>query len=252
MRTGDRHPKMFVGAGGAARSRFLRSGPPGSTSGDTGGRPPGDNRGYEASPPGDSKGYGSRRWRSPSARPHRHRRYRMSSPRETTAGTGVSPEIFVGADGPDTIAVFAIWPVRADIGGYGGSSPRETTAVSDNLWVAGQPHPFGMIGLIHLDILRRPEGQGFQPRPSRGSRFAVPRPGLLVVSARIHGMPCRYAQRNPVTRWLGSRRHVRKQHTEGRAVPSGRLHRPASRGAGLFHDLLAPRVEGPGIRRRFR
>jgi hypothetical protein len=35
--------------------------------------------------------------------------------------------LFVGADGPDTIAAFAIRPGRTDIGGYGGSSPREKT-----------------------------------------------------------------------------------------------------------------------------
>ena len=33
----------------------------------------------------------------------------------------------VGLSGPDTIAVFAIRPARADIGGYGGSLPRKTT-----------------------------------------------------------------------------------------------------------------------------
>jgi len=35
---------------------------------------------------------------------------------------------FVRAGGPDKIAIFAIRPGRADIGGYGGSSPRKTTA----------------------------------------------------------------------------------------------------------------------------
>jgi hypothetical protein len=36
-------------------------------------------------------------------------------------------EAFVRAGGPDTIAVFAIRPARADIGGYGGSPPRGKT-----------------------------------------------------------------------------------------------------------------------------
>jgi hypothetical protein len=40
-------------------------------------------------------------------------------------------ELFVGAERPDTIAVFAIRPVVADIGGYGGSSPWEITAAAD-------------------------------------------------------------------------------------------------------------------------
>jgi hypothetical protein len=37
-------------------------------------------------------------------------------------------EPIVRAEGPDKIALFAIRPARADIGGYGGSSPREVTA----------------------------------------------------------------------------------------------------------------------------
>ena len=43
-------------------------------------------------------------------------------------GDGSRPAALVRAGGPDTIAVFAIRPGRADIGGYGGSSPRATTA----------------------------------------------------------------------------------------------------------------------------
>jgi hypothetical protein len=35
----------------------------------------------------------------------------------------------VGVGGPDAVAVFAIRPARADIGGYGGSSPRMTTEI---------------------------------------------------------------------------------------------------------------------------
>src|ERR1700688_4061655 len=42
------------------------------------------------------------------------------------------PTDTVVAHGPDKIAVFAIRPVRHDIGGYGGSSPRERTAVGSN------------------------------------------------------------------------------------------------------------------------
>jgi hypothetical protein len=43
---------------------------------------------------------------------------------------GASPrELFVRGDGADKIAVFAISLVRTDIGGYGGSLPRETTDI---------------------------------------------------------------------------------------------------------------------------
>jgi GntR family transcriptional regulator/MocR family aminotransferase len=38
------------------------------------------------------------------------------------------PQLFVGVGGPDKIAPFAIRPAHTDIGGYGGSPPRETTA----------------------------------------------------------------------------------------------------------------------------
>jgi hypothetical protein len=40
---------------------------------------------------------------------------------------GASALTVVRVDGPDNIAVFAIRPGRPDVGGYGGSSPRETS-----------------------------------------------------------------------------------------------------------------------------
>jgi arginyl-tRNA synthetase len=43
------------------------------------------------------------------------------------------PELFVPAAGADTMAVSAIGPGRGDIGGYGGSLPRETAALLDAL-----------------------------------------------------------------------------------------------------------------------
>jgi len=46
---------------------------------------------------------------------------------------------FVRVNRPDKIAVFAIRPVHPDIGGYGGSPPRETTDVR----VGDLPRPTG-------------------------------------------------------------------------------------------------------------
>ncbi|MGH3209118.1 MAG: hypothetical protein ACRDNO_15295, partial [Trebonia sp.] len=42
-----------------------------------------------------------------------------------TIGVGEAPELSVSAAGADTMAICAIGPGRRDIGGYGGSSPRE-------------------------------------------------------------------------------------------------------------------------------
>ena len=44
-----------------------------------------------------------------------------------------APEAPVPADGPDTMAGFAIGPARGDIGGYGGSSPRGITALEPGI-----------------------------------------------------------------------------------------------------------------------
>jgi hypothetical protein len=52
-----------------------------------------------------------------------HAGYRIG----TVEGTA---ELTVRAVGPDRVAPFAIGPGRADIGGYGGPSPRETGEAS--------------------------------------------------------------------------------------------------------------------------
>jgi len=62
-------------------------------------------------------------------------RWAASSQSKVTSDVGASPgemhsspEVSVPVGGSDTMAVFAIGPARRDIGGYGGSSPREISA----------------------------------------------------------------------------------------------------------------------------
>jgi hypothetical protein len=51
-------------------------------------------------------------------------------------GANGSPQMTsVALGGPDTMALFAIGPAQRDIGGYGGSSPRETKCFTG--WCCG-------------------------------------------------------------------------------------------------------------------
>jgi arginyl-tRNA synthetase len=109
-------------------------------------------------------------------------RWAVFSSASNTIGVGEAPELSVPAGGADTMAVFAIGPARRDSGGYGGSPPRETTAV---------PRPPANPGeLVLLDALSwLPERVATAARRGRPDEFARYLEDLASVTVDVLSSP---------------------------------------------------------------
>jgi hypothetical protein len=77
----------------------------------------------------------------------------------------VGTQLFVGADGPDKIAIFAIRPGGADTGGYGGSLPRKKAVRAKGL------EPPRCFHQQDLNLPRLPFRHARASPPARGGRM---------------------------------------------------------------------------------